>query len=97
MIFSSAYATVMDVLSPLISEDTAVTSDELNHNSIINAIRLPRPKEKRIYGHNNINDLESRIKECTGTCRRAIIVTDGIFSMRGDYAPLPEIVGLAGK
>ena len=49
MLFSSAYATVMGVLSPLITDKTAVISDALNHNSIINAISLSRPAEKRIY------------------------------------------------
>lgn len=97
MIFSSAYATVMGVLSPLISKDTAVISDELNHNSIISAIRLSRPKERKIYSHKNMNELETKIKEGIGNCRRAILVTDGIFSMRGDYAPLPEIADLAKK
>src|SRR5215472_4394252 len=51
MLFSSAYATVMSVLPPLITADTAVVSDELNHNSIINAIRLARPRERSVYRH----------------------------------------------
>ena len=97
MIFSSAYATVMGVLTPLISKETIVISDELNHNSIINAIRLARPKDKKVYSHNNMNELNSSIKECIGNCRRVMIVTDGIFSMRGDHAPLPEIADLAEK
>ena len=97
MIFSSAYATVMGILAPLTSKDTVVISDALNHSCIINAIRLSRPKDKRIYGHNNTNELESNLKECIGICRRVIIVTDGIFSMRGDYAPLPEIADVAEK
>ncbi|GAH90664.1 unnamed protein product, partial [marine sediment metagenome] len=97
MIFSSAYATVMGILSPLISKDTIVISDALNHNSIINAIRLSRPKDKKIYSHNNMDELESAIKESIGNCQRAIIVTDGIFSMRGDHAPLSEIADLAEK
>jgi len=97
MIFSSAYAAIMGILVPLISGDTAVLSDELNHNSIINAIRLSRPKETKIYSHNNMEELESRIKECIGKCKRVMIVTDGIFSMRGDCAYLTEIEGLAGK
>jgi glycine C-acetyltransferase len=97
MIFSSAYATVMGVLTPLISKETIVISDELNHNSIINAIRLGRPKDKKVYSHNNMNELNSSIKECIGNCRRVMIVSDGIFSMRGDHAPLPEIADLAEK
>ena len=97
MIFSSAYATVMGVLTPLISKETVVISDELNHNSIITAIRLARPKDKKIYSHKNMNELKVSIKECIGNCRRVMIVTDGIFSMRGDHAPLPEIADLVEK
>ena len=97
MIFSAAYATVLGTITPLISADTIVISDELNHNSIINAIRLSRPKDKKIYAHNNTSELETRIKECIGNCLRVMVVTDGIFSMRGDYAPLPEIADLAEK
>ncbi len=97
MIFNSAYAAVMGILSPLISRDTIVISDALNHNSIINAIRLSRPKDKKIYSHNNMDELESDIKESIGNCQRVIIVTDGIFSMRGDHAPLSEMANLAEK
>ena len=97
MIFSSAYATIMGTLPPLISKDTIIISDQLNHNCIINAVRLSRPKDKKIYSHNNTNELESSIKGCIGICQRVIIVTDGIFSMRGDCAPLPEIANLAEK
>lgn len=97
MIFSSGYATVMGVLTPLISKDTIVISDELNHNSIINAVRLARPRDKKIYKHNKVSELKSGLKESIGNCRRVIIVTDGIFSMRGDHAPLPEIATLAAE
>ncbi|MFH1905467.1 MAG: aminotransferase class I/II-fold pyridoxal phosphate-dependent enzyme [bacterium] len=97
MIFSSAYATVCGVISPLISKETIILSDELNHNSIISAIRLSRPKDKKIYAHLNMNDLEAKIKEVIGECQRIIIVTDGIFSMRGDYPDLKELVNLAGR
>ncbi len=95
MIFSSAYATVMGCLPQLISEDTAVISDELNHNCIINAIKLAGRGEKRIYPHLDIAALERHLKQASQSARRAIIVTDGIFSMRGDHAPLEEIVSLA--
>jgi len=97
MIFSSAYATVMGVLPPLITKETAVISDELNHNCIINAIRLAQPAERRIYSHLDMDELEHNLKDVSRSCRRAIIVTDGIFSMRGDHAPLQQIVELARK
>ncbi len=97
MIFSAAYAAVMGILPPLITEDTAVISDELNHNCIINAIRLARPKERHIYPHLDMTALEERLVAASKTCRRAIVVTDGIFSMRGDHAPLDVIMALARK
>jgi len=97
MIFSSAYTAVCGVISPLISKETIVLSDELNHNSIINAIRLSKPRDKKVYAHLNMNDMETKIKECTGKCHRLIIVTDGIFSMRGDYPDMKRLVNLAKR
>jgi glycine C-acetyltransferase len=97
MLFSSAYATVMGVLPPLVTDATAVLSDALNHNCIINAIALARPAEKRVYRHLDIGDLEAGLAEARLACTRAIIVTDGIFSMRGDHAPLEEIMALARR
>jgi glycine C-acetyltransferase len=97
MIFSSAYATVLSVLVPLVTDQTALISDELNHNCIINAMRLARPARKEVYRHLDLAQLETQLAACAGSCRRAIVVTDGVFSMRGDYAPLPEIVALARR
>jgi len=97
MLFSSAYAAVMGVLAPLITPDAAVISDELNHNSIINAIRLARPRERHVYPHLDLRELDARLKVVAGSCPRAIIITDGIFSMRGDHAPLVEIEAIARK
>ncbi len=95
MLFSSAYATVMGVLPPLITDKTAVISDALNHNCIINAIALARPAAKHIYRHLDMAELERSLAAAAKTCSRAIIVTDGIFSMRGDHAPLDRIMALA--
>jgi glycine C-acetyltransferase len=97
MIFSAAYSAVMGVLPQLITEETVVISDELNHNCIINAIRLAHPAEKALYRHLDMEDLEAAIKRFSGKCRRMIVVTDGIFSMRGDHAPLNEIIGICKK
>ncbi len=95
MIFSSAYATVIGVLSPRITAETAVISDALNHNSIINALRLSRPKRKAIYRHLDMDQLDAQLEACAADCTRAIVITDGIFSMRGDHAPLDRIVEIA--
>jgi glycine C-acetyltransferase len=97
MIMSSAYATTLGVLVPLATAETALISDELNHNCIINAMRLARPKRKEVYRHLDMADLEARLELAAGDCRRAIVVTDGVFSMRGDHAPLPEILGVARR
>ena len=95
MIFSSAYATVMGTLPALIGEATCVISDALNHNCIINAIRLGRPARKQVYAHLDLGQLEGHLKAERGLSKRVIVVTDGIFSMRGDHAPLDEIMALA--
>jgi glycine C-acetyltransferase len=94
MAFSSAYATVMGILPPLVTPETAVISDELNHSCIINATRLARPREKWVYAHLDMQELRSALERAARTCRRALVVTDGVFSMRGDHAPLDEIENL---
>jgi glycine C-acetyltransferase len=96
MIYSSAYAAVMGVLPALVGEHTAVISDALNHNCIISAMRLAQPAHRHVYPHLDIDGLATALEEAAGQgCRRAIVVTDGVFSMRGDHAPLAEIVQLA--
>ncbi len=99
MIFSSAYATTLGVLVPLITAETVIISDELNHNCIINAMRLARPKDKQIYRHVDMAELDAKLSDAaaSGEFRRAIVVTDGIFSMRGDWAPLPEVQAILDK
>ncbi len=97
MILSSAYATTLAVLPSLITAETAVISDALNHNCIINAMRLARPKEKYIYSHLDLSELEVQLERAAGVCMRAIVVTDGIFSMRGDHAPLDKIMEVVAR
>jgi glycine C-acetyltransferase len=97
MLFSSAYATIMGVLPALISDKTAVISDALNHNCIINAIALARPAQKRIYRHLDLAELDRNLREAAKECTRAIVVTDGVFSMRGDHAPLDAIMASARR
>lgn len=97
MIFSAAYATMIGVFAALTSKETIIISDELNHNCIINAIRLSRPLDKKIYKHNDVEQLEQHIKDSLGKAKRLLLVTDGIFSMRGDYAPLDKICAIVEK
>lgn len=97
MIFSSAYASVVSTLTPLVTAETVLVSDALNHNCIINAMRLARPAGKVIYDHNSVAALDRALEEWAGRARRALVVTDGIFSMRGDHAPLDEIMEVAAR
>ncbi|MCB1548732.1 MAG: aminotransferase class I/II-fold pyridoxal phosphate-dependent enzyme [Hyphomicrobiaceae bacterium] len=97
MLFSSAYATVMGSLPPLVSERTAIISDALNHNCIINATALSRPRRKLIYRHLDLDELDRHLDAAAADCERAIVVTDGVFSMRGDHAPLDRIMEIVER
>ncbi|MCF7875580.1 aminotransferase class I/II-fold pyridoxal phosphate-dependent enzyme [Candidatus Bipolaricaulota bacterium] len=97
VIYSSAYATMTGILRPLTSNETLILSDELNHNCIINGIRMAKPKGKDIYSHLDNDSLEEKLQEAAGTYDRVIVVTDGVFSMRGDYPDLSELVSKVRK
>jgi len=97
MIFSSAYATIVSTIVPLVTAETVLISDELNHNCIINAMRLARPAGKDVYKHLAVAQLDEQLAAWKGKAKRAVVVTDGIFSMRGDHAPLDEIVEVCRK
>lgn len=97
MIFSSAYATIVSTIVPLVTAETVLISDELNHNCIINAMRLARPAGKDVYRHLDLAQLDEQLEAWKGKAKRAVVVTDGIFSMRGDHAPLDRIVEICRK
>ena len=83
------------VFEPLLSKDDAIISDQLNHASIIDGVRLCKAQRFR-YLNNDMHDLESQLRECdTQGIRHKLIVTDGVFSMDGIVANLPGIVHLA--
>ena len=83
------------VFEPLLGEDSAIISDELNHASIIDGVRLCKAQRFR-YKHSDMAELEQCLKDSQNLKYR-LIVTDGVFSMDGDIARLPEIVELADK
>jgi glycine C-acetyltransferase len=83
------------VFEPLLSADDAIITDQLNHASIIDGIRLCKA-ERFIYKHGDMADLEAKLKE-TQNKRYRMVATDGVFSMDGDIAKLHEIVPLAEK
>jgi glycine C-acetyltransferase len=82
---------MMGVLPQFASQDTLIVSDALNHSCIINAIRLAHPAGKEVYAHADINALDKILEEYKGRVKRVCVVTDGIFSMRGDYAQIDKI------
>ena len=82
------------VIPSLTDENTVLISDELNHASIVDAMRLARPARKIVFAHSNIDELRAALDSCEPG-QRKIIVTDGVFSMEGDIARLPEIIELA--
>ena len=93
-------------IQTIMGKEDIVISDELNHASIIDAIKIAQIKNKFIYKHNDMGELELRLQEATklaetpkadGTKPLILIVTDGVFSMDGDIAPLDKIVVLAKK
>ncbi|MGH8945879.1 MAG: aminotransferase class I/II-fold pyridoxal phosphate-dependent enzyme [Acidimicrobiia bacterium] len=95
--FSSAYAAVLSTLASLVTPETMVFSDEHNHNCIINALRMTRPASREVYPNLAYHALDSALGEAKGQARRAIVVTDGVFSMRGDHADLSSIAEIAAR
>jgi glycine C-acetyltransferase len=95
ILYAAAFDANGGVFEPLFTEEDAIISDELNHASIIDGIRLCKAKRYR-YKNNDMNDLEERLKEAQGQ-RFRIIVTDGVFSMDGYIAQLDKIYELAQK
>ena len=95
ILYAAAFDANGGVFEPLLGEADAIISDELNHASIIDGIRLCKAKRFR-YTHNNMQALEEQLKAAEG-CPRKLIVTDGSFSMDGTIAQLDKICDLADK
>ena len=92
-IFNSAYTTVLGLSMTLSGPDTFWIGDDLNHNCIIRAMRIANvPKEQRaIYKHNDLADLKRQLDAVPSSIGRVVVIFDGIFSMRGDNAPVAGI------
>ncbi|HXW06672.1 MAG TPA: aminotransferase class I/II-fold pyridoxal phosphate-dependent enzyme, partial [Vicinamibacterales bacterium] len=93
-IFNSAYTTVLGTAITLSGSDTWWVGDELNHNCIIRAMRIANvPSNQRaIFRHNDVQDLERHLAAVPPDAGRVVVIFDGIFSMRGDHAPLRPIL-----
>lgn len=95
ILYAAAFDANGGVFEPLLNEQDAIISDELNHASIIDGIRLCKAKRFR-YKNNDMTDLEAQLKAAAGS-RRILIVTDGVFSMDGTIAQLDKICDLADQ
>jgi 8-amino-7-oxononanoate synthase len=100
LVFSTGYATALGTITALVGKDDILILDKLVHASIVDAARLSGAK-LRIYSHNDLNDLEDKLKWAAGqsrptpaASRHVLVITESIFSMDGDAAPLREIVAL---
>lgn len=106
IVLQGGYMANLTAIQTIIGKEDIIVSDELNHASIIDAVKLSGCQNKFIYKHNDTQDLERILQETSqlrgqkksdGQDRISLIVTDGVFSMDGDIAPLPQIVELAQK
>lgn len=104
--FTSAYAANASAMQTLLGKEDIVVSDQLNHASIIDAVKVAGVKNKFAYAHSDMGDLEEKLKKASelqktpksnGENPLILVVTDGVFSMDGDLAPLPQIVELCKK
>ncbi|QKG84513.1 glycine C-acetyltransferase [Kroppenstedtia pulmonis] len=95
LVFQSGFTANVGVVASILGEEDVVISDALNHASIIDGIRLTKAG-RRIYKHADMDDLEKALQE-TEKARTRLVITDGVFSMDGDVAPLPDIVELCEK
>lgn len=96
LVFQSGFACNAGVIQAITEEGDLIISDELNHASIIDGVRLSKAS-RAVYKHCDMESLEAVLKEKRDQFRNVLIITDGVFSMDGDIAPLPEIVRLAKK
>ncbi len=94
IVIQSGFCANLTVIPTLTGDGDLIFSDSLNHASIIDACRLSRAKTIR-YEHSDINDLRAKLKENADIPGKKLIITDGVFSMDGDMAKLPEIVAVA--
>ena len=95
--FQSGFAANLAVIPALVGDGDVIISDALNHASIVDGVRLSKAARK-IYGHNDMEELRTRLAEARAEgAKRILVITDGVFSMDGDLAPLDRIVDAADE
>ena len=96
VVFQSGFTANAGTVAAVLGKEDLIVSDELNHASIIDGARLSRATIK-VFKHKDMKDCERILEEHANFAGRKLIITDGVFSMDGDIAPLPELCGLAEK
>ena len=96
LIYQTGFAANSGLIPQLVGKGDIIISDELNHGSIIDGVRLTKA-DRAVYNHCDVGGLENSLREANDKYRRIMIVTDGVFSMDGDITPMDEIVKLAGE
>ncbi|HOL02311.1 MAG TPA: glycine C-acetyltransferase [Bacillota bacterium] len=96
IVLQGGFVANLAVIPTITGDGDIIFSDELNHASIIDGCRLSKARVVR-YAHNDVADLRKKIEENKDSARRMLVVTDGVFSMDGDIAPLPDIVDVADE
>jgi len=96
VVFQSGFTANAGTVQAILSKEDVIISDELNHASIIDGCRLSRA-QIRVFPHKDIEACEKVLKEIQNHPGRKLLITDGVFSMEGDIAPLPQLVELAEK
>ncbi|MFH1013789.1 MAG: aminotransferase class I/II-fold pyridoxal phosphate-dependent enzyme [Thermoplasmatota archaeon] len=96
LIYQTGFAANAGLIPQLVGADDIIISDELNHGSIIDGVRLSKA-DKAVYKHRDMGELEKVLQTSDKKYRRILIISDGVFSMDGDIAPMDEIVKLALK
>ncbi len=96
VVFQSGFTANAGTVAAVLGREDIIISDELNHASIIDGCRLSRA-EIRVFPHKDVEACEKVLKEIEGRKGRKLLITDGVFSMEGDIAPLPQLADLAEK
>ena len=96
LIYQTGFAANAGLIPQLVGKGDIIISDELNHGSIIDGVRLTKA-DRAVYKHRNVSELEKVLNEADKKYRRILIITDGVFSMDGDIAPMGKIVKLANE
>jgi len=94
LVYQTGFAANSGLIPQLVGKEDVIISDELNHGSIIDGVRLTKAS-RAVYKHCDMGDLENVLADADKKYRRILIITDGVFSMDGDIAPMDEVLNLA--